>query len=47
VKPELGADRTLPNFTTEFNMVSPKATLDLAVKHKVVKTFDVNSMWKR
>ena len=48
VKPELVADMTLPNFTTEFNMVSLKANLDLAVKHKVVKTFDVNSMmWKK
>ena len=48
VKAELVADMTLPNFTTEFNMVSLKANLDLAVKHKVVKTFDVNTMmWKK
>ena len=48
VKPELVADMTLPNFTTEFNMVSLKANLDLAVKHKVVKNFDVNTMmWKQ
>ena len=48
VKPELVADMTLPNFTTEFNMASLKANLDLAVKHKVVKNFDVNTMmWKQ
>lgn len=48
VKPELVADMTLPNFTTEFNMESLKANLDLAVKHKVAKTFDVNTMmWKK
>ncbi len=48
VKPELVADMTLPVFTTEFNMDSLKKNLDLAVAHKVVKNFDVNSMmWKQ
>jgi NitT/TauT family transport system substrate-binding protein len=47
VKPEIVSAMTLPDFITEFNVASIKANLDLAVKHKMVKGFDVNSMiWK-
>jgi NitT/TauT family transport system substrate-binding protein len=47
VKPEVVAAMTLPDFTTELNVPSLKANLDLAVKHKMVKTFDINRMvWK-
>ena len=47
VKPELVAQMTLPDFITEFNVGSLKANLDLAVKHKVAKPFDINRMiWK-
>jgi len=44
VKPEVVAAMTLPDFTTEFNVPSLKANLDLAVKHKMVKGFDINRM---
>lgn len=47
VKPELVGQMTLPDFVTEFNVASLKANLDLAVKHKVAKPFDINRMiWK-
>ncbi len=47
VKPDLVAQMALPVFTSEFNVASLRANLDLAVRHKVVKPFDVNSMiWK-
>jgi NitT/TauT family transport system substrate-binding protein len=47
VKPEVVAQMTLPDFITEFNPGSLKANLDLAVKHKVAKPFDINRMiWK-
>lgn len=47
VKPEVVAAMTLPDFITEFNVPSLKANLDLAVKHKMVKGFDINRMiWK-
>jgi ABC-type nitrate/sulfonate/bicarbonate transport system substrate-binding protein len=44
VKPEVVTAMTLPDFTTEFNVPSLKANLDLAVKHKMVKGFDINTM---
>jgi NitT/TauT family transport system substrate-binding protein len=47
VKPELVAEMALPSFSSEFNVGSLRSNLDLAVKHKVVKPFDVNTMiWK-
>jgi len=47
VKLDLIEHVTLPDFTTEFNIPSLRANLDLAVQHKVVKPFDVNTMiWK-
>ncbi len=47
VKPDLVAQMALPVFTSEFNVASLRANLDLAVRHKVVKPFDVNAMiWK-
>jgi len=35
---------TLPVFSTEFNVPSLQANLDLAVRHKMMKPFDVKSM---
>jgi len=36
---------TLPVFSTEFNVPSLQANLDLAVKHKLIaKPFDVDAM---
>ncbi len=47
VKPELVAAMNLPQFTTEFNVPSLKANLDLAVRRGAVKAFDVETMiWK-
>ncbi len=47
VKPDLVAQMALPVFTSEFNVASLRANLDLAVQQKVVKPFDVNAMiWK-
>ena len=47
VKPDLVAQMALPVFTSEFNVASLRANLDMAVRHKVVKPFDVNAMlWK-
>jgi NitT/TauT family transport system substrate-binding protein len=37
-------DVTLPVFSTEFNVPSLQANLDLAVRHKMIKPFDVKSM---
>jgi hypothetical protein len=35
---------TLPQFSTEFNIPSFQANLDIAVRHKMAKPFDVNVM---
>jgi NitT/TauT family transport system substrate-binding protein len=35
---------TLPVFSTEFNVPSLQANLDLAVRHKMIKPFDVKTM---
>jgi len=35
---------TLPVFSTEFNVPSLQANLDLAVRHKLVKPFDIGTM---
>ena len=45
MKPEVVAAMNLPEFTTQFNVASLRANLDLAVKQKMVKQgFDVNAM---
>jgi NitT/TauT family transport system substrate-binding protein len=44
VKPELVAQMNLPLFTTEFNVESLRANLDLAARHNLVKPFDVRTM---
>jgi NitT/TauT family transport system substrate-binding protein len=47
VKPELVAEMNLPAFTTEFNVESLRANLELAVGQNLVKPFDVNIMiWR-
>jgi NitT/TauT family transport system substrate-binding protein len=47
VKPELVAEMHLPVFTTEFNVESLRANLDLAVRQNLVKPFDLATMiWK-
>ena len=47
VKPEMVAQMNLPFFTNEFNVPSLAANLDIAVRQKVVKPFDFNTMiWK-
>jgi NitT/TauT family transport system substrate-binding protein len=47
VKPEMVAQMNLPFFTNEFNVPSIAANLEIAVRQKVVKPFDVNIMfWK-
>jgi NitT/TauT family transport system substrate-binding protein len=44
MKLEVVQDVTLPVFSTEFNVPSLQANLDLAVRHKMMKPFDVKSM---
>jgi NitT/TauT family transport system substrate-binding protein len=47
MKPEVAAAMTLPDFTTQWNVKSLQDNLDLAVKYKMAKKFDVNTMiWK-
>jgi hypothetical protein len=47
VKPELVDRMTLPIFTTEFNVESLQANLDLAARQGLVKPFDVKRMvWR-
>ena len=47
VKPELVAQMNLPLFTSEFNVDSLRANMELAARHNLVKPFDVNAMlWK-
>ena len=46
-KPEVVAAMKLPEFTTEFNVPSLKANLDIAVRQKLAKPFDLDAMiWK-
>ncbi len=44
MKLELVKEVTLPVFSTEFNVPSLQANLDLAVRHKLVKPFDLGTM---
>ncbi len=47
MKPEVVKAVTLPIFSIEYNVPSLQANLELAVKHKMIKPFDVNTMiWK-
>jgi NitT/TauT family transport system substrate-binding protein len=47
VRPELVADMALPEFSTEFNVPSLKANMDIAVGQRLLKPFDVETMvWK-
>lgn len=47
MKPEVVAAMTLPVFSTEFNVASLQQNLDMAVRYKMSKPFDVNTMiWK-
>jgi hypothetical protein len=47
MKPEVAAAMTLPDFTTQWNVKSLQDNLDLAVKYKMAKKFDVSTMiWK-
>jgi len=46
-KPEIVAALNLAEFTTEFNVPSLKANLDIAVRQKLAKPFELESMiWK-
>jgi NitT/TauT family transport system substrate-binding protein len=46
-KPEVVAALNLPEFTTEFNVPSLKANLEIAVRQKLAKPFDLDAMlWK-
>jgi NitT/TauT family transport system substrate-binding protein len=44
MKIEIVKDVTLPVYSTEFNLPSLQANLDLAVRYKMMKPFDVKSM---
>jgi len=45
MKPDVVKEVTLPVFSTEFNVASLQANLDLAIRHKLLtKPFDVNAM---
>ena len=47
VKPELVAEMTLPEFSTDFSLPSLKANMELAVAQRLVKPFEVEAMvWK-
>jgi NitT/TauT family transport system substrate-binding protein len=47
MKPEVAAAMTLPDFTTQWNVKSLQDNLELAVKYRMAKKFDVNTMiWK-
>jgi tetratricopeptide (TPR) repeat protein len=43
-KPEVVAAMNLPEFTTEFNVPSLKANLDIAVRQKLAKPFDLGEL---
>lgn len=44
MKPEVVKDVSLPRFASDFNIPSLKANLDIAVKQKMIKPFDINTM---
>jgi len=47
MKPEVVKAVTLPIYSAEYNVPSLQANLELAVRHKMIKPFDVNTMiWK-
>jgi NitT/TauT family transport system substrate-binding protein len=46
-RPDVVAAMNLPEYTTEFNVPSLKANLDIAVRQKLAKPFDLDAMiWK-
>jgi hypothetical protein len=46
-RPEIVTALNLPEFTTEFNVPSLKANLDIAVRQKLAKPFELDTMiWK-
>jgi NitT/TauT family transport system substrate-binding protein len=46
-KPEIVRDLNLPQFVSEFNVSTLKANLDIVVRQKLTKPFDLNVMlWK-
>ena len=46
-KPEIVAAMNLPQFATEFNVPSLKANLDIAVRQKLAKPFDLDVMIRK
>jgi NitT/TauT family transport system substrate-binding protein len=44
MKPEVVKDVSLPRFVSDFNIPSLKANLDIAVKQKMIKPFDIDVM---
>ena len=44
MKPEVVKDVALPRYLSDFNVPSLKANLDIAVKHKMIKPFDIDTM---
>ena len=47
MKPEVVAEMTLPVYASEFNVPSLQQNLDMAVRYKMSKPFDVKTMiWK-
>jgi NitT/TauT family transport system substrate-binding protein len=44
MKPEVVKEVSLPMYSTEFNVPSLKANHDIAVKHKMTKPFDIDTM---
>jgi NitT/TauT family transport system substrate-binding protein len=47
MKPEVVAGMNLPEYATEFNVASLKANLDIAIRQKLVKPFNLDTMlWK-
>jgi NitT/TauT family transport system substrate-binding protein len=46
-KPEIVKDLNLPEYTTEFNLPTLKANMDIAVRQKLAKPFNLDAMlWK-
>jgi len=46
-RPDVVAVMNLPEYTTEFNVPSLKANVDIAVRQKLAKPFDLDAMiWK-
>jgi NitT/TauT family transport system substrate-binding protein len=44
MKPEIVKEVTLPVYSSEFNVPSMKANLEIAMKHKMIKSFDIDTM---